>query len=88
MSASDYNYNVTITFNDTDVDLRNDVRFFLYTRKNENEPQQLWIDDNEAIDKSLYDISKATKFMTHGHLNSYQGKNCMTVKKGEIKFVS
>ncbi|XP_058797698.1 pancreatic triacylglycerol lipase-like isoform X2 [Phymastichus coffea] len=80
MSAPKYEYNFKIIFNDSKVDLRDDVCFFLYTRENLNNPEQLWVDDKNSIDKSLYKSSRATKFMTHGWLNSYQGRNCMTVK--------
>ncbi|KAJ8681717.1 hypothetical protein QAD02_017509, partial [Eretmocerus hayati] len=73
------------TISDACGNFCNDVLFFLYTRSNPEIPQQLQINDDEALTGSFYDVHKATKFMTHGWLNSHHGLNCKTVRQAFLE---
>lgn len=71
--------------NDETFNLRKGVLFYLYTRTNPKDPQQLFLNDTEGLMRSNFQGSKPTKFMTHGWKNYYLGRNCQTVKRGESK---
>ncbi|XP_078038270.1 uncharacterized protein LOC144470691 [Augochlora pura] len=63
----------------TQRDLDNRVFFFLYTKDNPIEGQRLYVDDDDALQKSNFNFSKPTKFVTHGWIN--------TVKDGAVALV-
>lgn len=54
------------TLEETERDLPNRVSFYLYTRKNPKEPQQLFVDDVQALNNSYFDMNKETKIVAHG----------------------
>lgn len=47
------------------VDPASNTLFFLYTRSNINNPQQLFIEES-SVKNNFYDSKKPTKFVTHG----------------------
>ncbi|XP_014216719.1 pancreatic lipase-related protein 2-like [Copidosoma floridanum] len=79
ISAMPYDRDVESTI--SDEQLQNDVSFFLFTREYPENPQLLPINDKSAIEKSAYDASRPTKFITHGWMNSYRGLNCITITR-------
>ncbi|XP_004523723.1 pancreatic lipase-related protein 2 [Ceratitis capitata] len=48
-----------------------DVRFYLYTSSNPEEPQELRINDIESVQKSHFDKTRHTKVIIHGWGGSY-----------------
>nr|XP_033322500.1 phospholipase A1 VesT1.02-like [Megalopta genalis] len=63
----------------TQRDLDNRVFFFLYTKDNPIEGQRLYVGDDDALQKSNFNFSRPTKFVTHGWIN--------TVKDGAVALV-
>ena len=60
------------------------VKFFLFTRKNLEEPQQLWLNNNKSIQDSNFEINKSTKFKTHGWKSNYLSEGCNLIKNGNL----
>lgn len=52
-------------------DAGRDVKFYLYTRLNEEKPQNLTM-DQEAIKKSNFNRTRETRFVVHGYLNNVE----------------
>ncbi|XP_028893821.2 phospholipase A1-like [Zeugodacus cucurbitae] len=55
------------------IETRNsgDVRFYLYTASNPEEPQELHINDANSVKNSYFDKSRHTKIIIHGWTGSY-----------------
>lgn len=64
-------------------DVESKITFWLYTKKNPQEGQQIKIDDR--IKKTDFDIQKPTKFITHGWLSSGNSTTCTTIKDAYLK---
>ncbi|XP_053985508.1 pancreatic triacylglycerol lipase-like [Hylaeus volcanicus] len=64
----------------TKEDLENRVFFYLYTRENPKDFEQLKVDDIDMLKRSKFDASKPTKFITHGWINSYMSKACVAIR--------
>ncbi|XP_076289000.1 pancreatic triacylglycerol lipase-like [Lasioglossum baleicum] len=58
------------TLEETEHDLLNRVHFNLYTKANPTDGQRLNVDDIDALQKSNFNFSKPTIFITHGWLNT------------------
>lgn len=73
---------LTETVEQTEEDLPNRVFFYLYTRNNSDNPEQLFIDDVETLNNSNFDTEKETKIVTHGWRGSYTDRSCQLVLQG------
>ncbi|XP_015585265.1 pancreatic triacylglycerol lipase [Cephus cinctus] len=74
--------------NDTELSsesLNDSVLFYLYTVKNPNDFQQLWINDSKTLSESNFDPSKPTRIVTHGWKNSYKGESCVLIREAYLK---
>ena len=69
-----------------DLELEKNVLFFLYTRNNFKEPQQLLLNNNKSILNSNYNKLKPTKLYTHGWKGSYLQESCQAIKDGYYFF--
>ncbi|XP_054725434.1 phospholipase A1-like [Anastrepha obliqua] len=54
-----------------DAEVTDNVRFYLYTASNPEEPQELRIDNKDSVQKSLFDKGRHTKILIHGWGGSY-----------------
>ncbi|XP_017765770.1 PREDICTED: uncharacterized protein LOC108554869 [Eufriesea mexicana] len=73
------------TLQQTEEDLPNRVFFYLYTRNNKDNPQQLHIDDVETLNNSYFDAQKPTKFVTHGWRSSSDAPACQLILKAFLE---
>lgn len=76
-------YNGPIHYDDSGLDVRRKVRFFLYTRKTAYKPpEQLYLGDSSRLGNTRYNVSKPTKFVTHGWNTNYTSDCCAKVVQG------
>ncbi|XP_014475140.1 PREDICTED: pancreatic triacylglycerol lipase-like [Dinoponera quadriceps] len=83
---------VEVTFEDysmveeiTNETISERILFYLYTRKNPNHPQLIYVDDEESINNSNFDPEKPTRITTHGWMNSYKSSACRLIKDAYLK---
>lgn len=64
-----------------DSEVANRVFFFLYKKDNPN-PNPLYINDEDALKNSNFDPTKPTCFVTHGWINSRNSEACTSIRDG------
>ncbi|XP_053984240.1 pancreatic lipase-related protein 2-like [Hylaeus volcanicus] len=77
----DLNLGYPETLSETERDLPNRVFFYLYTRDNKNDSQQLYPNDTTSLKSSNFDPTKETIFLIHGWMSSAQGPMVKTVRE-------
>jgi hypothetical protein len=65
-----------------------DVRFYLYTKNNPNNPQELWIDNLDALRNSHFDSTAPVKIVSHGFSSSSVGGSAGAVKSAYVSALS
>ncbi|XP_076645357.1 uncharacterized protein LOC143354867 [Halictus rubicundus] len=58
------------SLSETEKKLANRIYFYLYTKDNPTDRQRLYLDDVDALNNSNFNVSKPTKIVTHGFLNT------------------
>ena len=59
------------------------VLFQLYTKKNPQKHQSLWLNDRKALAKSNFNASNPTHFITHGWVNTGKSPACTLIRDGK-----
>lgn len=65
--------------NDSEIPSR--VFFYLY-KKNDPNPKELYVDNEDVLKNSNFDPAKPTRFVTHGWINSRNSEACTLVRDG------
>lgn len=63
-------------------DIANHVFFFLY-KKDNPDPKQLHVNDENVLKNSNFDPTKPTRFVTHGWVNSRDSPVCILIRDGK-----
>ncbi|XP_017765759.1 PREDICTED: pancreatic triacylglycerol lipase-like [Eufriesea mexicana] len=69
----------------TERKLPDRMHFYLYTKENPTDGQQLYIDDVKTLNNSNFDPQKETKIITHGWMNNYLSDSCVTIRDAYLK---
>ncbi|XP_019867988.1 lipase member H [Aethina tumida] len=64
---------------------KNEVNFYLYTRKTTSTPEQLFLNDPSTLSKSHFSTSKPTVFFIHGFLESSASHDATAMKKAQLE---
>lgn len=70
--------------NETDLDLSENIRFFLYSRNDIDNSEQLMLNNETLINDSNYEVKKPTIFVVHGWQGFYTTNSSQTVKNGKF----
>lgn len=61
------------------------VVFFLYKKNNPN-PKQIYVNDENVLKNSNFDPTKPTRIITHGWMNSRKSSACTSIRDGKWMF--
>ncbi|XP_066588916.1 pancreatic triacylglycerol lipase-like [Prorops nasuta] len=68
-----------------DRNMEKRIMFLLYTDKNKDEAQPLYLNNDEVLLKSNFDPSKPTRLVTHGWMNSRKSAACTLIRDGYLR---
>ncbi|KAK9507393.1 hypothetical protein O3M35_007258 [Rhynocoris fuscipes] len=71
-----------ITLKSLTFDFKDYVKFFLYTKKNVDSYQQVFLNDVNSLKNSNYDASKPTYFVIHGYMDDVTAEIIQSIKNG------
>ncbi|KYN16118.1 Pancreatic lipase-related protein 1 [Trachymyrmex cornetzi] len=68
-----------------DSDLSKSVLFYLYKRNNPIKSEQLYVDDEDALKNSNFDLTKPTRIITHGWKSSGKSESCILIRDAYLQ---
>lgn len=71
------------TPDETQNNLVNRIYFYLFTRDNPTDLKRLYLDDVVGLNNSSFNVSKPTKIITHGFLNSLFSEAIILIRDGK-----
>ncbi|XP_033322501.2 pancreatic triacylglycerol lipase [Megalopta genalis] len=73
------------TWEEKKKDLRKQISFYLYTKANPTDGQQLYVGDVDALKGSNFNFSRPTKFLTHGWINTVKDDAVSLIRDAYLK---